>query len=47
MLAALPLSQLGFHLAFLSGKRSYNFPNEEAKQEHYDTIHRVTVGEPA
>ena len=47
VLAALPLSQLGFHLAFLSGKRSYNFPNEEAKQEHYDTIHRVTVGEPA
>ena len=47
VLAALPLSQLGFHLARLSGKRSYNFPNDEAKTEHYETIHRVTVGEPA
>jgi len=47
VLAALPLSQLGFHLASLTGKRSYNFPNEQAKQEHYETIHRATVGEPA
>jgi glucosamine 6-phosphate synthetase-like amidotransferase/phosphosugar isomerase protein len=47
VLAALPLSQLGFHLARLSGKRSYNFPSEEAKKEHYETIHRVSIGEPA
>ena len=47
VLAALPLSLLGFHLAALSGKRSYNFPSEDAKKEHYDTIHRVTLGEPA
>ena len=47
VLAALPLSQLGFHLARLSGKRSYNFPSEDAKREHYETIHRVTLGEPA
>jgi glucosamine 6-phosphate synthetase-like amidotransferase/phosphosugar isomerase protein len=47
VLAALPLSQLGFHFASLTGKRSYNFPNEQAKQEHYETIHRATVGEPA
>jgi glucosamine--fructose-6-phosphate aminotransferase (isomerizing) len=47
VLAALPLAQAGFHLARLTGKRSYNFPSERAKQEHYATIHRVTVGEPA
>jgi len=47
VLAALPLSQLGFHLARLSGKRSYNFPSDDAKREHYETIHRVTLGEPA
>jgi len=47
VLAALPMAQLGFHLARQAGKRSYNFPSEEAKAEHYDTIHRVTLGEPA
>jgi sugar/nucleoside kinase (ribokinase family)/fructoselysine-6-P-deglycase FrlB-like protein len=45
--AALPLSLVGFHLAELAGKRSYNFPNDEARTEHYDTIHRATIGEPA
>jgi sugar/nucleoside kinase (ribokinase family)/fructoselysine-6-P-deglycase FrlB-like protein len=45
--AALPLSLVGFHLAELVGKRSYNFPSEEARTEHYDTIHRATIGEPA
>jgi ribokinase len=47
VLAALPLAQLGFHLARQAGKRSYNFPSEEARAEHYDTIHRATLGEPA
>src|SRR5579862_1774206 len=47
VLAALPLAQLGFHLARQAGKRSYNFPSEAAREEHYDTIHRVTFGEPA
>ena len=47
VLAALPLAQAGFHLARLTGKRSYNFPSERAKQEHYATIHRATIGEPA
>lgn len=47
VLAALPLSLLGFHLAELSGKRSYNFPSAEAEKEHYDTIHRATLGVPA
>jgi ribokinase len=47
LLAALPLSLIGFHLAELAGKRSYNFPSEAARTEHYDTIHRIVVGEPA
>jgi sugar/nucleoside kinase (ribokinase family)/fructoselysine-6-P-deglycase FrlB-like protein len=45
--AALPLSLVGFHLAELVGKRSYNFPSDEARTEHYDTIHRATIGDPA
>ncbi len=45
--AALPLSLVGFHLATLAGKRSYNFSSEEARAEHYETIHRATVGDPA
>ena len=47
VLAALPLAQAGFHLARLTGKRSYNFPSEQARREHYATIHRATIGEPA
>ena len=47
ILGALPLSLVAFHLAESSGKRSYNFPSAEAEREHYDTIHRVTIGEPA
>jgi glucosamine--fructose-6-phosphate aminotransferase (isomerizing) len=47
ILAALPLSLVAFHLAESSGKRSYNFPSLEAEREHYDTIHRVSIGEPA
>jgi glucosamine--fructose-6-phosphate aminotransferase (isomerizing) len=47
VLTSIPLSQIGLHLMRLNGKRSYNFPDEAASEEHYDTIHRVTVGEPA
>ena len=47
LLASLPLSLLGFFVAEAAGKRSYNFPSEAAEREHYDTIHRVTEGEPA
>jgi sugar/nucleoside kinase (ribokinase family)/fructoselysine-6-P-deglycase FrlB-like protein len=47
VLAALPLAQLGFHLARLAGKRSYNFPDQQTKDEHYETIHRATRGVPA
>ena len=45
--ACLPPALVGFHMARLSGKRSYNFPGEAARLEHYDTIHRATIGEPA
>jgi len=45
--ACLPLALIGFHLARLAGKRSYNFASEAARNEHYQTIHRATVGEPA
>ena len=47
VLCALPLSLLGFFLADILGKRSYNFPSEEIEREHYDTIHRDTLGDPA
>jgi glucosamine 6-phosphate synthetase-like amidotransferase/phosphosugar isomerase protein len=47
VLASIPLSWLGVNLMRLRGRRSYNFASEEAKTEHYDTIHRVTIGTPA
>jgi sugar/nucleoside kinase (ribokinase family)/fructoselysine-6-P-deglycase FrlB-like protein len=47
VLASLPMSTLGLHLMRLNGKRSYNFADDDARREHYDTIHRVTIGEPA
>ena len=47
VLASIPLSQIGLHLMRLNGKRGYNFPDDEARREHYDTIHRVTIGDPA
>jgi sugar/nucleoside kinase (ribokinase family)/fructoselysine-6-P-deglycase FrlB-like protein len=47
VLTSIPLSQIGLHLMRLGGKRSYNFPDEAASREHYDTIHRATIGEPA
>jgi sugar/nucleoside kinase (ribokinase family)/fructoselysine-6-P-deglycase FrlB-like protein len=46
-LASIPLSQLGLHLMRLNGKRSYNFRDEAAAEEHYATIHRATIGKPA
>ena len=45
--ACLPLALVGFHLARMAGTRSYNFASAAARDEHYETIHRVTVGEPA
>lgn len=47
LLTCLPLALMGFHLADLRGKKSYNFKDEETKIEHYETIHRVTIGDPA
>jgi len=47
VVTALPLALLAFFLADARGKRSYNFPDDETEREHYDTIHRATVGEPA
>jgi hypothetical protein len=47
VLASIPLSHKGLHLMRLNGRRSYNFPDEAAAREHYDTIHRVSIGEPA
>jgi sugar/nucleoside kinase (ribokinase family)/fructoselysine-6-P-deglycase FrlB-like protein len=46
-LASIPLSHLGLHLMRLNGKRSYNFRDEAAAEEHYATIHRATIGNPA
>jgi sugar/nucleoside kinase (ribokinase family)/fructoselysine-6-P-deglycase FrlB-like protein len=47
LLTCLPLALIGYHLARLAGKRSYNFPSDEARDEHYETIHRATLGDPA
>ena len=47
LLAALPLSQLAFHLTQASGQERFEFPSAEVAEEHYETIHRVTEGEPA
>jgi glucosamine--fructose-6-phosphate aminotransferase (isomerizing) len=47
MLAAIPLSLLAYHLARLRGKQSYSLPGPQDRKEHYDTIHRVTRGQPA
>ena len=47
LLAALPLSLLGFYLSQASGQERFAFSSPEAAQEHYETIHRATQGEPA
>ena len=47
LLAALPLSQFAFHLTRVSGQERFEFPSPEVAEEHYETIHRVTEGEPA
>jgi sugar/nucleoside kinase (ribokinase family)/fructoselysine-6-P-deglycase FrlB-like protein len=46
-ICAVPLSLLGCFTAMAGGKKSYNFPSEQAEHEHYETIHRVTRGVPA
>jgi sugar/nucleoside kinase (ribokinase family)/fructoselysine-6-P-deglycase FrlB-like protein len=47
LLAALPLSLFGFYLSQAGGQEHFAFPSPQAAQEHYETIHRVTQGEPA
>jgi sugar/nucleoside kinase (ribokinase family)/fructoselysine-6-P-deglycase FrlB-like protein len=47
LLAALPLNLFAFHLTRASGQAHFAFPSADAAQEHYETIHRVTEGEPA
>jgi sugar/nucleoside kinase (ribokinase family)/fructoselysine-6-P-deglycase FrlB-like protein len=47
LLTCLPLALIGYHLARLTGKKSYNFTSDEARDEHYETIHRATFGDPA
>ncbi len=47
LLAALPLSLFGFYLSQAGGQERFAFPSPQAAQEHYETIHRVTQGEPA
>jgi glucosamine--fructose-6-phosphate aminotransferase (isomerizing) len=47
LLAALPLSLFAFYLSRASGQKRFEFSGPEVAQEHYETIHRVTRGEPA
>ncbi len=47
LLAALPLSLFAFHLSRASGRSRFEFASPEIAREHYETIHRVTRGEPA
>jgi fructoselysine-6-P-deglycase FrlB-like protein/sugar/nucleoside kinase (ribokinase family) len=47
LLTALPLSLLAFYLTRARAQRRFEFASPQAAQEHYETIHRVTEGEPA
>jgi fructoselysine-6-P-deglycase FrlB-like protein len=47
LLAALPLSLFAFHLSRAGGQERFEFASPEVAQEHYETIHRATQGEPA
>ena len=47
ILAALPLSLFAHHLAKARGQASFEFPSPDAAREHYETIHRTTIAEPA
>lgn len=47
LLAALPLSLFAFHLSRASGQREFAFASPEVAREHYETLHRATLGEPA
>lgn len=47
LLTCLPLALAAYFLAERLGTRSYGFPSPEHEREHYETIHRATMGEPA
>jgi glucosamine 6-phosphate synthetase-like amidotransferase/phosphosugar isomerase protein len=47
LLTCLPIALVAFFLAQRLGTRSYGFPSAEHEREHYETIHRATIGEPA
>ncbi len=47
LLTCLPLALSAYFLAERLGTRSYGFPSPEHEREHYDTIHRATIGDPA
>ena len=47
IVSCLPIALAAFFVAARSGARSYGFPSEEHEREHYETIHRATVREPA
>ena len=47
ILAALPLTLMAYHLTMARGQVTFEFPSREAAREHYETIHRTTVAEPA
>ena len=47
LLTCLPLALAAYFLAERLGTRSYGFPSAEHEREHYETIHRATMGEPA
>ena len=47
LLTALPLAQIGFHVADVLGTHAYGFPSPEHEREHYETIHRDARVDPA
>lgn len=47
LLAALPLSLLAYDITCARHQDHFEFASPEAAREHYDTIHRATMGEPA
>jgi glucosamine 6-phosphate synthetase-like amidotransferase/phosphosugar isomerase protein len=47
LLTALPLAQVGFHVADVLGAHAYGFPSAEHEREHYETIHRDARVDPA
>jgi glucosamine--fructose-6-phosphate aminotransferase (isomerizing) len=47
LLTMLPMARLGLAVSEILGTRSYGFVSDEHEREHYETIHRVAVVEPA